>query len=329
MTVLSTTLVVLVLAMLVWLGWSPVGLSASNHLADDSLSDTQESQVFRLGVIPERDIFAQRLRYHALADYLSSELGVPMLLVTPNTYRGVLDDLAHGRIDGAFMGSMVAKLAQDNLDARVLVKPELAGGVTTYRGVVFVREGSPIVSPGDLSGSSIAMVRTTTAGHLYPMYILKKHDLLSSDQPPKARWVGTHDQVILAVFDGQVDAGAAKDLRIDAFEQAHAGYRFRRISVGQAVPNNALLVRSDLDTELASRLEQALLAMDQSKPGRDALAAFGATRFAPCDSREYRTIDEMTRDLGPGWEQVGSPGVEHTASATEPMSIVDDPLTRP
>jgi phosphonate transport system substrate-binding protein len=307
MTVLSATLALLTVAMLVWLGRAPDGLSASDGPAASGAAEGAGDTVFHLGLIPERDIFAQRRRYRALADYLSDALGLPVELVTSNTYHGALNDMARGRIDAAFMGSMVATLTLDQLNARVLVKPQTADGATTYRGVIFVRDDSPIQSLSGLAGRSIAMVRTTTAGHLFPVYALTERGLLAGDDAVVMRWVGTHDRAVEEVFDGRVQAGAAKDLRVDAFEQAHEGYRFRRLAASEAVPNNALIVRRELDGRLIRRLRGVLLEMDQSEAGRAALSAFGAQRFVPCQDGEYRAVYEMVERLGPGWGRVGQP----------------------
>jgi phosphonate transport system substrate-binding protein len=318
MTILGATLIALTVAMLFWLGHNPQELSALDNGRVHNGSGTTASGALYLGLIPERDIFDQRRRYRALADYLSHELGRPVTLVTSNTYHGALKDMAEGRIDAAFMGSLVATLAIDQLQARVLVKPEDINGETTYHGVIFVRDDSPVQRLEGLAGLSLAMVKTTTAGHLFPIYALSEPGLFTGTNPLTIRWVGTHDRVIQDVYEGEVGAGAAKNLRIDAFEQAHPGYHFRRLATGQAVPNNALLVRPDMDSELADRLERVLLTMHENERGEQTLAVFGAVRFVPCESGEYRPIYDMTERLGPGWGLIGTPAGESRQTAIDP-----------
>ena len=326
MTVLSVTLIALTVAMLFWLGHNPQKLAALENGRALNGADTPNNGALCLGLIPERDIFDQRRRYRALADYLSNELDRPVTLVTSNTYHGALKDMAEGRIDAAFMGSLVATLAVDQLQARVLVKPEDLNGETTYHGVIFVRDDSPIQSLDELAGRSLAMVRTTTAGHLFPVYSLSELGLFTGQDPVKVRWVGTHDRVIQDVFDGEVNAGAAKNLRIDAFEQVHPGYHFRRLATGQAVPNNALIVRPDMDSGLADRLEQVLLGMHENESGKQTLTVFGAVRFVPCMPGEYRPIYDMAEHLGPGWGLIGVPGGETRETAIDPAkNTINDP----
>jgi phosphonate transport system substrate-binding protein len=327
MTVLSATLALLVVVMLAWIGRAPGDWSGPDRSAGVDTKDGAGDRVFRLGLIPERDIFSQRRRYRALADYLSEALGLPVELVTSNTYHGVLNDMARGRIDGAFMGSMVATLTLDQLNARVLVKPQTEQGDTTYRGVIFVRDDSPIQSVDDLAGASIALVRTTTAGHLFPVYALTGRVMLSGEDAVQMRWVGTHDRAVQEVYDGRVQAGATKDLRLDAFEQAHDGYRFRRLIASEAVPNNALLVRNELDVRLAEQLRSTLLEMDHSEAGRAVLATFGAKRFVPCVGSEYRAVYDMAERLGPGWGLVGEPYGQVVPGASSDADLAGDTQT--
>ncbi|MEX0777354.1 MAG: phosphate/phosphite/phosphonate ABC transporter substrate-binding protein [Phycisphaeraceae bacterium] len=312
---LLASLLVLAVGVVVW------GLACPGPKVGDGAGAVPpaDNPPLRLALIPERDVFIQRQRYQALAAYLSQKLDRPVQLVTLNTYSSVLDELAHKTIDGGFLGSMVAVLAHDRLDAQVLVKPQhaghpghpgspaQAGGLSTYRGVLIVRDDSPIQSVADLRGRSLAMVRTTTAGNLFPLALLAEHQLLG-DGRPAFRWVGTHDDVAQAVMDGQVDAGAMKDLRLDAFEKDHPQAKLRRVAVSAAMPDNALVVRGDLDAALVAQLRQAMLGMDSNADGKAVLAGLDNQRFVACEMAEYQAVYDMTRTIGSAWDQVGVEG---------------------
>ena len=325
-TVLVVPLLVLIVAMLWWLGRGPQDAAVSDRLRAEGQDTAPVAAPLRLALVPERDIFAQRKRHRALADYLSLHLRRPVKLFTLNTYQGVLEDFAEQEVDGAFLGSMVAVLAHDRLGARVLVKPEYEGGVSTYHGVVFVREDSPITSPKELAGKSIAAVRATTAGHLFPFYLLVDQGMLRPDNdwrpPVDLRWVGTHDDVIREVVEGRADAGAAKNLRLDAYETANPGQAVRRLATSEPVPTNALVVRRDLEPALVSQLEATLLAMAETPDGQSTLARFGAERFLRCSIHEYRAIYEMVEPLEPAWEKLGVAG-------PPPKRIMNGPAARP
>ncbi len=291
--------------LLVWLGKMPAsGGDDGNVIATSDPS----SIPLRIGLIPERDIFAQRKRYRALADYLAKELNRPVELVTANSYENVIRDYREKQIDAAFLGSLVTVLAVDRIDARILVKPELPDQISSYRGTLIVPENSAIKSVDDLAGKSIAMVRTTTAGNLFPIYALAQRGLLDGAKFPRIIWVGTHDEVILEVLDARADAGALKDLRLDEFEKTHPKVKFRRLESSEPVPENAFVLRADLDAELSAELSEILLKMDSTPRGQAALTEFGAVRFLPCGIEQYKAIYDMVDAVSSVWDKTGISG---------------------
>lgn len=262
----------------------------------------------RLALIPERNIFAQRQRYQTLADDLAEHLDRRIELVSLNTYESVLDEFEQKHIDGAFVGSMLAVLAYERLGTVVLVKPVHPDGVSTYTGVIIVRDDSPISDVAGLAGKSIAMVRTTTAGNLFPIYLFHKNDMLTDAKRPIFRWVGTHDEVINEVLAGNVDAGAVKNLRLEAYLAEHPEVRIRRLATGDEVPDNGLIVSGDMPADQMQALREALLKMDQDERGRAALKAFGSKCFAPCRIEDYQAVYRMVEAIGPAWDQLGVAG---------------------
>jgi phosphonate transport system substrate-binding protein len=313
--IIFTTL--LILAVPVWFLLSEQLAGRSDRAETAALDEIGAStDSIRIGLIPERDIFQQRRRYQALAAYIADRLDRPVELVTNNTYQGVLGDFEASKIDGAFLGSLVAVLAMDRYDARVIAKPKLKNGVTTYRGVLVVRNESPIREVADLAGRSVAMVKATTAGDLFPIAEFSRLGLLGGVDAPAMIWVGTHDAAVRSVVDGHTDAGAVKDIRLDAFEIAHPEARLRRIAVGEAVPNNALLLRSGVADQLGTALSTILLAMDEDPEGRLALEQFGAVRFVPCDAGEYHAVYDMAESLGERWELLAVSGPPPTREDT-------------
>jgi len=199
----------------------------------------------------------------------------------------------------------VAVLAKDRLGVKVVAKPVLPGGVSTYHGVIFVRQNSPTRTLEDLSGRSLAMVRSTTAGHLFPLCVMTRLDLVKQPTSPKVVWVGTHDEVALKVMDGELDAGAIKDLRLDALERSHPRWKIRRLARGRPVPNNALCLRADVAETLGLRLLEILVDMAGSPQGRQTLEALGVSHFVPCRAEDYAAVYDMAECVGPAWKQFG------------------------
>jgi phosphonate transport system substrate-binding protein len=265
-------------------------------------------QPIRFAVVPERDIFEQRARFVSLSQYLEAELGRPIDLLTLNSYQAVIDALGDGRADMACLGSMAAVLAMDRMGARVLAKPVQPDGVDVYHGLLLVRADSGIDRIEALRGRSVAMIRTTTAGHLFPIQQFVEHGLLNGQSRVRLLWVGTHDDALTALLAGDVDAAALKDLRLAAHENEHGPAPVRELARSGPVPTNAVFVRRDLEAATSEALRAALLGMEKTGPGRTALKALGIKRFAPCDVKEYGPAYDLIEKLEPVWDQMGVEG---------------------
>ena len=298
-------LVALLLGALVWLTLAP---DLKRPASTATAPATSPGPPIRIGLIPERDIFKQRTRYRALASYLSARMGRRVELVTLNTYDAVLTEFAEKRVDGAFLGSLVSVLAMDRLGAQAVARPELPDGTSTYHGVIFVRADSPITKLEGIRGHSLAMVRTTTAGHVFPGCVLMRLGLLDKADGVRKVWVGTHDDVLGEVIAGRVDVGAAKNLRLEAILRSHPDWKVRILARGRPVPSNALLLRKDLPAELVAKITKALLDMEFDPEGHATLAAVGAMRFIPCKAEDYAPVFDMIDCVHPDWEQIGVPG---------------------
>ncbi len=290
-------LMTLAVVALFWLGRAPTDDVAAGTAVDT----TAAAAPLRIAIIPERDIFEQHRRYRTLADYLATKLGRPVELRTSRTYEGALRDLREGEADAAFLGSLAAALAVDRLHVRVLVRPQYPGGVSTYYGVVFTREDSPIRSITDLAGKRVAMVRATTGGHL----VLVRESVTMGLPPGCCRvvWVGTHDESVRMVMNGEVDAGAAKNARLEHLER-ETGVTLRRLAQTKPVPENPLVARRDLDAAIADALREACLGMAGDPDARLALEAMGLHGFIPCDAADLANVFEMVGDLGAAWERM-------------------------
>jgi len=306
-TVLFVSLVILVVGILFVLSQLPPSRPVGGSAAATQ-PDQDAKPPLRIGLIPERDIFLQRKRYRALAEHLSVKLDRPVKLVMMHTYAAVLSDFAEKEVECAFLGSLVSVLAMDRLDAKVIAKHERIDGVSSYHGVLFVRDDSPVKKLEDLAGRSIGMVKTTTAGHVFPGCVLMKMKLFGRENEPRIVWVGTHDEVARQVMDRRVEVGAMKNLRLDDLMKQNPDWKIRRLARGHCVPSNSLIARSDVARDLGEKLSKILLEMDSDPQGRKTLETMGLKRFIPCDEQEYAPVFDMTECIEPAWKKIGVPG---------------------
>lgn len=315
--ILAGSLLLLLAAFLFWLGQRPTG---DVGLQQPSAASPGPEKTIRLGLIPERDIFQQREAYRGFCQWVGKRMGAKVELVTNSSYEGVLEDFANKNVDAAFLGSLVAMLAMDRQGAQVVVKSEGTDGRSTYAGVVFVADSSPVKSFAELRGQTLGAVKTTTAGPLFGVYLMTLRGMIEERDSPHFVWLGTHDDVIREVTAGRVDAGAVKDLRLDAYEKRHPELKFRRLAVSKRVPDNALVVRAAFESKEA--LKDALLHMPDDAAGREALSALGLGRYVACEPGEYHPLCEMIDAIGPQWPELGikGPAPQHKGASSSPAT---------
>lgn len=282
---------------------------------------------FLIATIPERNIIRQEERYRPLVDYLSRKLGtkVKINLRHLSSYEDIVDEFIQGRVNAAFFGSFVYALTRAKVGVEAIVRP-VKNGVSQYRGLIFCRKDSGIRDWRDLKGRSFAMIKATTAGELFPKMFFKNHDVVDlANYLGEIHYVGSHDVSILKVLNGEIEAGAAKDLIYEKLAKEDPRIESEMMILAQSspVPENALVVRRNIDfvcfnchqeigTEwskkpysgeglsinLKEKLKEILLRLPETAEGREVLQQFGADRFVETTHNHYHGLYEMIGNLG-------------------------------
>jgi phosphate transport system substrate-binding protein len=276
-----------------------------------------------IGIVPEQNVMVQSQRYKPMAEYLSRQLGekFSVRLKLYPTYIEVCRALAKGEINAAFLGSLAYATVRKHVD--VIARPDY-DGVSTYRGILFVRADSDIQGLDQMKSRRLVMGgKTTTAGYVFPLYYFKKHGIDNYQAFfSESNFVGTHEDAILAVLHNRADIGAAKDLIFNmiAKESPFLKSSVRILAESPSVPSNAFVIRKDLsvpcfdchrkqmrdggvaeaDSEMniGAVIKKHLLAMPDEPDGRKALAAIGnATRFVETTDADYSKLYEMLREI--------------------------------
>jgi len=251
-----------------------------------------------IAIVPELGAIEQESRYAAVARLISDRLGVKTQIRHLDTYDRVLEEFAQGRVDAAFVGSLVYGKLHERFGAVPVARPERKG-VSRYRGVLVVRADSGIRDLQGLKGRSLAYVPATTAGELYPL-------LLTAQAGGPAAWFSrlvrapSHSEAVVLVADGRVDAAAVKDLVVERMTAGSARLRerIRVLSASESVPENALVVSPSLDPRLRAGLLDVLVSAQNTEEGRRALRAVGADRFVPTSHDDYANLYAMARQAG-------------------------------
>ncbi len=194
---------------------------------DDSSSDTTAAaggvdrsdwpSTLRFAAVPAEN--AEDISQYVTHKIIADELGVGMEFVQAADYAGVIEGMIAERVDlGAFgpFSYVISSLAGADIDVLGIWGDE-NGNYDDYRSYLVVPVGSDIREPADLAGKTVCFVDPgSTSGFLFPSAALLAEGLdpseTSTDITPI--FAGGHDSSVLAVKNGDCDAGFGYDTMV-------------------------------------------------------------------------------------------------------------------
>ena len=279
-----------------------VGMGCTNRDTGSETEPKIEGKPFLIGLIPEHNLFKQVNRYEPLADYLSKKTGLDIKLKVLARYGNIIDNFVSADLDAAFFGSFTYALAHAKLEVEPIARPESVDGISTYHGLILVREDSGIKSAEDMKGKSFAFVDSaTTAGYLLPLVYFKENGIKDYKKFLKETYfTGTHEDAIYDVFNKKADVGAAKNTVFARLVSEDHRLRNELVCLKRSpdVPENALAVRKGLEDSIRQKLKETLLNMHHDPDGIIILQNFGARRFIETNDDDYINVYKYTQQIG-------------------------------
>ncbi len=276
-------------------------LSCSKAEAPAPKKTISEENFLLIGLIPEQNIFRQLERYEPLADYLSEKIGTRIKLIIIPVFGNIVRNFDSAGMDGAFLGSLTYALAHTKLGVEVLARPEDLNGISTYRGLIFVRKDSGIRTIRDIKGKTFAFVdKASTSGYLLPLVFFKEHGIKDYKRYLKEiYYTGTYEDAIYDVLNRKADIGAAKNTVYERLAGKDPRIKDELVVLKDSpdFPENGLAVRKTLDSSVKKILKETLLSMHKDRAGMTVLRNFGATRFIETADEDYASIYKYTKEI--------------------------------
>jgi phosphonate transport system substrate-binding protein len=253
---------------------------------------------FTIAVVPEFGAIEQENRYAAITQQIADGLGARARLLHLESYRQVLNEFSEGRVDAAFVGSLMYAKLHRRMNVVPLARPEL-GTVSRYRGLIIARRGTGARTFEDLKGKRFAYVPDTSAGELFSRASVNEAGGTWPGFFSEVIQASSHHSAIRLVLSGSADAAAVKD-RVFLKEQASsqpAREELVVLSTSGYFPENAFVVAGTIGIKDRSSLQSTLLGLDRNKGGRDALHRLGADRMIPTSDEDYSEVYALSRKV--------------------------------
>ncbi|WP_299044108.1 phosphonate ABC transporter substrate-binding protein [uncultured Tateyamaria sp.] len=187
---------------------------ATTALTTAAMADGHAITEFRIGLLGGENAQDRLNSNECLRAYTEEALGVETKLFAPADYAGVIQGLVGGTLDMAWLGaSSYAATYLQNPDAvePVLVKINLDGSYG-YHSIGFARADSGITNLDEMEGKVFGFGDpNSTSGYLIPsIEIPQESDEITMDSGDyfgEVKFTGGHEQTIVAVNNGDIDAG--------------------------------------------------------------------------------------------------------------------------
>ncbi len=256
-------------------------------------------EVLRVAVLPSVDPASMRAAYAPLVKHIEEHIGIRCELEVPATHTELVERFSRGEFDLAWFDSLMFLRAELACGALPLAMREEDERMTS---VFIVRSEDDDKSIADFAGRSFALgAELSTSGHLMARVHLAESGLELDELFPDAHPHGGHDETALHVRDGKADIGFASS---EAVERMFRDGTLSRDDVTvreRTAPyvGNLWATQRDLDSDLRTKLSEALLILDRSnRSHRPLLINVGAGGYLPVWTGELDAIRGMAVRYG-------------------------------
>ncbi|CAM4298714.1 phosphate/phosphite/phosphonate ABC transporter substrate-binding protein [Paenibacillus macerans] len=235
--------------------------------------------------VPSQNADTLEAKAKPLEKLLSDRLGIPVKVSVSTDYNTIIEAMASKQVDVGFLPPTAYVLAKEKGAAEVILQAQRYGvddatGAPTnelvdfYKSMFIVKKDSPIQSVEDLKGKKIAYQNvTSSAGYVWPAAVLQEKgiDPLSDVEPITVKG---HDQAVIAVLNGDVDAAAIfQDARNTVKKDYPNVFEDTRvIAYTEPIPNDTISVRSDMSAEWVQKLKDAFIEIGKDSEGHKIIA---------------------------------------------------------
>ncbi len=208
-----------------------------------------------------------------IAHLLEMATGYTFQSVVATSYAGVIEAMGAGRADIGWLNTFSYVIAHQKYGVEVRLVT-VRFGLPFYRSEIITQAGSGITSLADLRGKRFAFVDpASTSGYLFPLAGLKKAGYDPTSFFGQTVFAGSHNNVVLAVYQGRADAGAVYEDARGTIQKTFPDVmdKVKVVWKSDSIPNDTVSFRRDLSSDVADKVTKALLRFSQTPAGLDAL----------------------------------------------------------
>jgi phosphonate transport system substrate-binding protein len=254
-----------------------------------------------------------------IADWLTTETGLSFKVEVGTSFAASIEAMGANKAQIGFLNTFSVLLAESKYGvepALAVVRKlavndispdkDLAGTMQPYyRGQFITKADSGIKTLADLKGKTFCFVDpNSTSGYIVPRIILAANGI-NPDTDITATNAGSHNNVAIAVYNGDCDAGVTY-INVMTDESADLATTYPDIATvvvpfydSIAIPNDGVQFVKNFDPELKAKIVAALLKMAGDETGKTYLKdLYNINGLVAIDPTFYDEFAKTLKDAG-------------------------------
>ncbi len=242
-----------------------------------------------------------------VADLLSEKTGYVIEGTVATSYSAVIEAMGTGKAHMGTLATFAYLLAREKYGVDVALVA-VRYGSPYYKGEIIVGADTGITKIEDLAGKTMCWVEAaSTSGYIVPRIMLKAHGVDPDTDLAQAVEAGTHPNVVLAVYQGDCDAGAVYVDARGTIEDDHPDVNEKVLVIAESdeIPNDGLQFIKDFPADMREKIVQAFLDIMATEEGAKAMgAAYGWSEVTVKDDSFYDPFRATLDAAGVGVEEL-------------------------
>lgn len=255
-------------------------------------------ETLKLAFLPTRSQIHIFKTAGPLISALQKESGIQLKVIGSTDVGDTIEKLKKNEIDIVELGPFAYISAEREVPIQ-LVARKIGTNGESYESLIIVKKDSGIQNLQDLKGKSISFThRKSTSGYLYPLLALKNAELKLSDFN-EIKYVKRNPNSLIAVYNGQVDAGALASSHFRNQGGANID-KLKIIWKSEPLYHAVFVARAGISDDIIRRIREAMFKITNSPNAKQIFADSTIRGFTSVQRSDYdnvRRIEQMKAQL--------------------------------
>ncbi|KJS87186.1 MAG: hypothetical protein JM58_05115 [Peptococcaceae bacterium BICA1-8] len=237
--------------------------------------------------------------YQDFIKLLENNLGYPIRLVQKKSSSEIIRLMKEGGIDAAYIDVGGYLHAKEEYVGEIIALPQI-NGENFHQSLIIVNKDEEIKEFKQLEGKKFAFTDPWSIdGTVYPMALIK--ELKGTPETFFANYFYSfsYDKAIAALQAKTVNAVSINSNIFDLLvrQEAINDKSFKTIEKSWQIPNNPIIVRTDLDQGLKEDLQKVLLSLGNEKEEKRVMSVMNFDRFVIADEGLFDQVHNLLKQV--------------------------------